>query len=536
MQRVVIPTLRRYRLWHLLVASMILACVGCWIVLELASSTSLTTAGAALTVVESVRYGKDVLPSTSPSHHHQEEGGQLKRARLPPRFFSMREMRSRVPRAAPLIQCHNKSFKSPFHFERYTSADHYKQASHTQVNWTADRELFERLTAWQSPSPTKVKGYFGSRACQGTAGSNRMRSFYDERKLYILENFCIGPDGGVSGFNPQLVPYQSGTDLIWAQSSAANQSQIDVEEFRELFRRVAPLAKPPACIIDAPLLIYPVSSAYNNVGHDFYRIGSLLRIRELAFDPDEHVALLKLYSPLGLRRLYPEYVMDASGIFREFLGPLQFGAVSVNASRNGFAKQVEELRQASRHDLDDARVCFRRGVVWHNAIDNISNKMPQASSNSVPGYQVQYSLYGPRSHIDQLVTEKLRRQLAQCASLRLRSEPDRRSPRILFAMRSMNRNKFVDHDATLQSLKRFVESMNATLDVVEHVREDDANSMLQRYADADAIYGPYGAGLIWSAPDNFIVKATYARKLGHQAATSAPDRSGRVWIQLVKQF
>ena len=46
----------------------------------------------------------------------------------------------------------------------------------------------------------------------------------------------------------------------------------------------------------------------------------------------------------------------------------------------------------------------------------------------------------------------------------------------------------------------------------------------------------YGAGLIWSAPDNFIVKATYARKLGHQAATSAPDRSGRVWIQLVKQF
>ncbi len=46
----------------------------------------------------------------------------------------------------------------------------------------------------------------------------------------------------------------------------------------------------------------------------------------------------------------------------------------------------------------------------------------------------------------------------------------------------------------------------------------------------------YGAGLIWSAPDNFLVKATYARKLGHQAATSAPDRSGRVWIQLVKTF
>lgn len=46
----------------------------------------------------------------------------------------------------------------------------------------------------------------------------------------------------------------------------------------------------------------------------------------------------------------------------------------------------------------------------------------------------------------------------------------------------------------------------------------------------------YGAGVIWSAPNDFIVKASYARKLGDAAATSAPDRSGRVWIQLVKLF
>lgn len=46
----------------------------------------------------------------------------------------------------------------------------------------------------------------------------------------------------------------------------------------------------------------------------------------------------------------------------------------------------------------------------------------------------------------------------------------------------------------------------------------------------------YGAGVIWSAPNNFIIKASYARKLGDTAATSAPDRSGRVWIQLVKLF
>lgn len=46
----------------------------------------------------------------------------------------------------------------------------------------------------------------------------------------------------------------------------------------------------------------------------------------------------------------------------------------------------------------------------------------------------------------------------------------------------------------------------------------------------------YGAGVIWSAPNDFIVKASYARKLGDTPATSAPDRGGRIWIQLVKLF
>ena len=46
----------------------------------------------------------------------------------------------------------------------------------------------------------------------------------------------------------------------------------------------------------------------------------------------------------------------------------------------------------------------------------------------------------------------------------------------------------------------------------------------------------YGAGLIWTAPNDFIVKATYARKLGSQDATSAPDRDGRFWFQVAKLF
>jgi hemolysin activation/secretion protein len=45
-----------------------------------------------------------------------------------------------------------------------------------------------------------------------------------------------------------------------------------------------------------------------------------------------------------------------------------------------------------------------------------------------------------------------------------------------------------------------------------------------------------GVGLVWAEAGNFMVRAYYARKLGSEMATSAPDKSGRFWIQAVKYF
>lgn len=45
-----------------------------------------------------------------------------------------------------------------------------------------------------------------------------------------------------------------------------------------------------------------------------------------------------------------------------------------------------------------------------------------------------------------------------------------------------------------------------------------------------------GVGLNWSDTNNFMVRAYYAFKLGDEVALSAPDRSGRFWIQAVKYF
>lgn len=45
-----------------------------------------------------------------------------------------------------------------------------------------------------------------------------------------------------------------------------------------------------------------------------------------------------------------------------------------------------------------------------------------------------------------------------------------------------------------------------------------------------------GIGLSWGEANNFLARAYYAVKLGNEPATSAPDKSGRFWIQLVKYF
>jgi hemolysin activation/secretion protein len=45
-----------------------------------------------------------------------------------------------------------------------------------------------------------------------------------------------------------------------------------------------------------------------------------------------------------------------------------------------------------------------------------------------------------------------------------------------------------------------------------------------------------GVGMTWDAPGNFALRTYYARKLGNEDAISAPDKSGRFWIQAVKYF
>jgi hemolysin activation/secretion protein len=45
-----------------------------------------------------------------------------------------------------------------------------------------------------------------------------------------------------------------------------------------------------------------------------------------------------------------------------------------------------------------------------------------------------------------------------------------------------------------------------------------------------------GIGLTWADYNNFVVNTYWAHKLGSEVATSAPDKNGRFWFQVVKYF
>ena len=87
-------------------------------------------------------------------------------------------------------------------------------------------------------------------------------------------------------------------------------------------------------------------------------------------------------------------------------------------------------------------------------------------------------------------------------------------------------------------LPRFSEQMTGQMQLIGFV---DAGSVTLNKTpwtagDNRRTLSGAGLGLNWSENNSFLVRAYYARKLGSSTAISAPDKSGRFWIQAVKYF
>ncbi|MDP3191714.1 ShlB/FhaC/HecB family hemolysin secretion/activation protein [Rhodoferax sp.] len=82
-------------------------------------------------------------------------------------------------------------------------------------------------------------------------------------------------------------------------------------------------------------------------------------------------------------------------------------------------------------------------------------------------------------------------------------------------------------------IPKFSNSLPGQLQLIGFV---DAGTVRPRDAGERRTLSGAGVGFNWYETNNFMVRAYYAVKIGNEAATSAPDKSGRFWIQAVKYF
>jgi hemolysin activation/secretion protein len=87
-------------------------------------------------------------------------------------------------------------------------------------------------------------------------------------------------------------------------------------------------------------------------------------------------------------------------------------------------------------------------------------------------------------------------------------------------------------------LPRFSEGMPGRMQLIAFVDTGTVRTNKEPWAGGEnrRTLSGAGVGINWSEPGNFMVRASYAHRLGSEKATSSRDRSGRFWVQGVKYF
>ena len=89
-----------------------------------------------------------------------------------------------------------------------------------------------------------------------------------------------------------------------------------------------------------------------------------------------------------------------------------------------------------------------------------------------------------------------------------------------------------------KDLPKFIEQMPGQMQLVGFIDTGrvDINETTWTTGDNTRTLSGAGVGINWADYNNFVMKLAYAHKLGSEKAISAPDKSGRFWVQLVKYF
>jgi hypothetical protein len=379
----------------------------------------------------------------------------------------------------------------------------------------------EDKSSLQTSAPTAASAY-----------RMRARHVIDKRlrkNVYEIENFCLKPLGGISGFMPNVEHFQGEDDVYTMTLDAAGSSFRHVRSW--LQNEVEELLSPPAAFVDTKLLIMPVLSRSDNPGHAFHRMTSLLDIRDSAFSNSTATDVTTAFLMLeGVNMDLPDDTAPNLANIHETAFP-QFLHLVTKTHFAVFGKAAvpfgETTLGISASDSRNQPVCFRKAAIYFTCTDQ--------ECREARNYNVQRAiapLYHQRSPF---LLRRFVREMQSCVGVVPRSAPNRTSPLVLFPTRSVSRRvvltpyvigalaEYLTADQTFQSDQIKPAAMHgmkaAAKSVVEKGRlrvlemiEHSMSDLVRIYSAADVVIGPYGAGLFLSL---FMPKHSVVVEVSH---------------------
>ena len=369
------------------------------------------------------------------------------------------------------------------------------------------------------PPPPSSSRRASSRAPGTVVHEGRLVAGHNEAtQLYEAFNLCLRPGGRPAGFRPQVSPYRGQDDTFFTVPQK-------VRKVQEWLSTVEALAEPPSHVLDADVLLFPITMRIDNTAHTYHRMGSLLRLKDEAF-PNASKAFRRdiliawVVIPEGTYLTGPtipdgpmpyepgRYILQTRRFYQALSGySFAVWGFDVTAPEHrpylkeklGFDPSADALRRP---------VCFRKAFVWFNCLDSGCG-----AAAAQPGRQVAFHIGDrvPFAERDAATVDLLRGTMQRCFSpTNVGRVVRRRSPRVLFSLRSISR-RFTRSPFIIRAVSDVVAEFDGVLDVVEDGRLGAA-ALVDRFSSADVAFGVHGANLIWATlmpPGAAVVEVSY---------------------------
>lgn len=349
---------------------------------------------------------------------------------------------------------------------------------------------FAKKTAWLFHEWESWDSSCGSRD-NGT--TRRLRGYHDKDNLYVLENVCFHPTmGNMLGFDPQLDPFH-GSNEIAEENSGFNQSVSDVAVKKWMVVAV-PLPHPPSCLKEEPIALFHASEFLDNHIHAIHK-GMAVR---LAREKNHHLS--SVVNPLTLMVVH-RALFDVGGAALEYAKSMYFKRW---ASIFGFPFLPSDAPHARRRFVatripdpasepmalkinESELACFRKVVVV----------LPSYRSASNDDNPYLMRVNGPRRPQDAQLYRRVREDVALCAGADYPRTADKKNPKIVIAVRSLNR-KILGLAYHIRAIESFAkEELHARSVAVVEFSRLKLSEVAQIHLDADILVGFYGSGLSW---------------------------------------